>query len=206
MRLSAIYHEDAAREPLEGDHESVAARTLFVGEDNPLSTDPAHALINYPSNCSGHRLQSAILRVDEDDYLATWRTNLCEGGWDLDVARKRARVLCCGDRPWSVWGDDLDPDAANGDDVPARALHGAIVLLGRRVALAFADLLGEIMDPFEDRLFDGGLRVVALPHPSGMNRVWNINGNILRARNVMRAFGYPAHPSTLGPPITTVSP
>ena len=56
------------------------ARALLIGEDNPLSAVPEHALFPYPVGCAGHRL-AGILGLGNAAYLALWRTNLCVGGW-----------------------------------------------------------------------------------------------------------------------------
>jgi hypothetical protein len=189
-------HRGACREPLnlsvsehpgwDKDLDLTCASILFVGEDNPQSTAPEHALYNYPPRCAGNRLQERILGLHEDLYLACWRTNRCVGGWSMKVARERAlRVLFQEDAPWSV-----------------------IVMLGRKVAEAFAVVVGGTpLSPFKffasapaisarlsmNRDFvpndedDASYpTLISLPHPSGRNLIWNDPQVALNARAMLR--------------------
>ncbi len=159
-------------------------RVLLVGEDNPLSSAPEHALFCHPPGCAGARLQSDILGVSRATYLALWRTNLCSPKWSAPAARDRAHdLLFDAARPWST-----------------------IVLLGRKVADVFARVLEPSarsplsgkraeFSPFSStRLDDRGrwvdhlipqqydVTIVSLPHPSGRNLLWNDARRIADAR------------------------
>lgn len=152
-------------------------QVLIVGEDNPLSTAPEHALFCYPEGCSGHRLQEKIFGLPREQYLALWRTNLCVDGFSLKKARERARILLSEPAPWKV-----------------------IVMLGRKVEEAFGTAFSEItptVAPWISRDFDvlkvcrtavpavEWIQVVSLPHPSGRNRAWSVQGTIGTARKIM---------------------
>lgn len=145
--------------------ESMPCRLLILGEDNPQSASPEHALYNDPSGCAGHRLQ-AIFGLDDADYLGLWRTNLCNPSWNLKAARSRGAILTNGDAPWNV-----------------------VVMLGRKVARALADRAA--LEPFEHQRVAVGVRgqeitLASLPHPSGKNQTWNSPLAVARARNLMR--------------------
>lgn len=130
-----------------------------MGEDNPHSGDPRHALCPYPPGCAGSRLQDRILDVSLGDYLRRYdRVNLCAGKWSAPEARLRAAGL-----------------------VSDGAL---LVLLGAKVAAAF----GLDHEPFTVAGLRGAV-VVQLPHPSGRCRVWNDPASYGRARAVLRAAG-----------------
>lgn len=136
------------------------ARILLVGEDNPISAAPEHALFCAPEGCAGQRLQGLIFSLPRTQYLALWRTNLCVGGWSAPRARMRARELTAPAAPWNV-----------------------IVMLGRKVAAAFSQVVPVEVAPF--CVHEGRLRFASLPHPSGRNTVWNQRGPIESARRLM---------------------
>lgn len=124
------------------------ANVLIVGERNPYGEDPEHALYPIPKHASGDRL-CKILGLDADAYLARYdRVNLCVGPWSLPAAREVALHL------------RLRRDLRD---------H-RLVLLGRKVQLAFR---------VEAALFElaqlGGRPVLVLPHPSGLNRLWDVD-------------------------------
>ncbi|MGN6108968.1 MAG: hypothetical protein ACTHU0_27930 [Kofleriaceae bacterium] len=158
------------------DAPAAAASVLLVGEDNPLSAAPEHALFPYPAGCSGWRLCNKILDVSRRTYLATWRTNLCVGKWSKLAARTRSIQLLRHDVPWST-----------------------LVLLGRKVHDAFAHILpaDAPRGPFSSaeattRYMSGDqtelertFRLVFLPHPSGRNLVWNTPGASANARALL---------------------
>jgi len=134
-------------------------RPLLVGEDNPLSIDPRHALYPYPSNCAGHRLCVKIMGLHGHDYLRIFdRVNLCAGRWFMKEAKQKAEQL---------FNENTDPTRS-------------FVLLGTKVRDAFS-IVGE---PFT-RVG----RVVLLPHPSGRCRAWNVPGAYERARAILRDAG-----------------
>lgn len=122
---------------------------LLVGEDNPQSSDPRHALFPYPAGCAGNRLQERILGLSTAHYLALWRTNLCSPRWRAAEARIRAEDLLVG--PWRV-----------------------IVMLGRKVGDAFGHVMGVPVAPWGTYLPPGSDKILlSLPHPSGRNLAWN---------------------------------
>lgn len=141
-------------------------KPLFVGENNPLSRAPEHALYPWPPNCSGARLQSLILQVPRREYLSRFdRVDLCGGDvWDMRAARAKAAELLLTPRP-------------------------VFVLLGKKVTQAFdVDWL-----PFEQQwmLLGAGVErnVLVLPHPSGINGAWRTPGAFERAREALRKAG-----------------
>ncbi len=159
-------HALACRTALPGAVEATS-RVLVVGEVNPISSRPEHALFCAPAGCSGHRLQELIFGLPRVHYLALWRTNLCRGDWSKVSARHRVSELADGRCPWDV-----------------------IVMLGRQVASAFAPLIGisgAARPPDISSTISTGRTIilVAIPHPSGLNRAWNTPGEIPRVRELM---------------------
>lgn len=148
----------------------VQPSVLFVGEDNPQSSESRHALYPYPSGVAGDRLARLVLGVLGRRLLKQWRTNLCNPTWNVKLARKRARVLTGlddeyhGELPWDRY-----------------------VLLGAKVSGVFSDLL-KIELPEFSMIEHAGMRLLRLPHPSGRCRAWNDPNSTLRARAVMREF------------------
>lgn len=142
----------------------MSGRVILCGEDNPYGSAPEFALYCYPPGCSGYRLRR-ILGLPQHQYLALHRTNLCEGTWSKEHARARARELLVPSAPWRV-----------------------MVLLGRKVAETFEKVaLGnELLVPFATRTCCPGMTLVALPHPSGRNLVWNQAWAPKRARQILR--------------------
>lgn len=130
-------------------------RVLLVGELNPLSCDPRYALYHEPARSAGGRLQRVVLGVrPRTTYLPMWRTNLCVGAWDADLATARAAVLCgrAKDRfPWRL-----------------------IVALGVRVSDAFgraSRVRPRSLDvPVE---IASGTLLISIPHPSGRGYGYN---------------------------------
>ena len=138
-----------------------AVLPLLVGELNPFGGPDHLALYPIPERCSGGRL-ARILGLTPRQYLRRFdRTNLCRGAWSLPSARARVDELLREDR--SVY-----------------------VLLGSRVAKAFdvpflpftAMEHGVFKPPRSSRT----CWFVQLPHPSGLNRLWNEPGAAERAR------------------------
>lgn len=145
-----------------------SCRVLLLGEDNPQSADPRHALYPYPEGCAGHRLATRILDLSTGSYMSIWRTNLCNPRWSTPAARERAKLLVdpVVGHPWKV-----------------------IVMLGRKVADAVCRALDMRdsetgkpvgIDAFDSRTIgwrigevEHKLELVALPHPSGRSLVYN---------------------------------
>jgi uracil-DNA glycosylase len=133
---------------------------VIVGELNPYGRDPRYALYDEPVGSAGGRLRRIILGLRRTEYFRRdWfeRGNLCTGAWSAPAARTQAgRVV------------QHHPDAT-------------ILMLGRKVATAFAQATGApVVEPFSR---DG--RFVAIPHPSGLNRAWNDEGAVERARALL---------------------
>ncbi len=150
-------------------------KPLLVGESNPYGVDPFYALYPLPEGASGHRLQ-VILGMTRDQYLSTFdRCNLLSAQkWDVRLAKESALALLAS--PYSRY-----------------------ILLGSRVAAAFGFSLREHMfRPCFVMLHESKVREVArnpvtsqvlvLPHPSGLNRIWNEPLNISAARNAVADF------------------
>lgn len=167
-------HLGACRESLEdGDR---GCRVLLLGEDNPQSASPEHALYDYPPNCAGERLRRLILDIPSDRYLSIWRTNLCNPTWSEQIARRRALELALDDT-WDT-----------------------IIMVGRKVARAMASVdrtrlskaNQDPLEPFEvsPRYFRGDtgrwVQLVSLPHPSGRNLIWNNPDARETARRIVR--------------------
>lgn len=137
---------------------------LLVGEDNPRSEDPRHALYPYPPGCAGERM-ARIAGWGTRGQLMRWRTNLCLRAWDEEAARGWALALLrTVNPPWC-----------------------AIVLLGRKVARAFraADCLVSDEPPFTVCYVPGAPPLLLLPHPSGRCRAWNDPNAAARARALL---------------------
>lgn len=144
-------------------------RPLLVGEDNPYGADPYYALYPAPRGCAGHRLCSKVMGMSKSAYLDAFdRMNLCNGKWRVREARDTAQM---------VWSHSVD------------IKRPAIILLGRKVAAAFQSERRGVPPPFT--LVDDatGVKVVYLPHPSGLCREWNAPGSFDRARELLREAG-----------------
>lgn len=131
-------------------------KPLLVGEANPYSRNPDHALLPWPERASGRWLMD-ILGLSEREYLRRFeRVNLCVGRqWSWGEAKQRAATIRAAWKP-------------------------PIILLGKKVAEAFG--VGD--QPAFTRV--GSLYLV--PHPSGLNRVWNDPESITRARAFLAQF------------------
>lgn len=156
------------------------SRILLIGEDNPQSLDPAHALYDHPPNAAGARLRD-ILSRNSNEYLAIWRANLCPSGkWGWREARASVNRLVAPRRPWDV-----------------------VVLLGSKVAratcealdLSDSDEVAEdwVLPAFEKFKLAHGpfaaspVTLLALPHPSGRCRAWNDPGAADYALNALQS-------------------
>lgn len=167
-------------EPNHADHErciycgSVYQKPLLVGEANPYGLDPRMALYPRPERASGHRLATLIMGMRETKYLASFeRRNLCPQKWSMKIARENAAQIRAG-------------------------AHDKIVLLGAKVCTAFDlpfvpfDVSVATSGSTHGEMFStprppaGARTIVILPHPSGLNRIWNEPGAIDRARAALR--------------------
>ncbi len=159
--IGTVLHLGAVREIIGvGEKYDALGRILLLGEDNPQSSAPEHALVNHPDGCAGHRLQSRVLEIVPSTYHAIWRTNLCSPVWFTPDAKNRFWSLLAPDAPWTT-----------------------VVCLGRKVS-SIAEL-----DTWAGRQIDTGGRefsVISLPHPSGRCREWNDPSSYGRAHRLMR--------------------
>lgn len=173
--MKYIEHLGAVREPLVGERPDWPyRRTIFVGECNPLGSDPRYQLYDLPPNCSGYWLKR-LLDWDDPVYRAHWRTNLCIGEWNTKKAIERAELLFS-----DVFMLNLEPK------------WEAVILLGVKVRDAFAKSInlppGTLMPPFDDAVFRAhGVWMCVVPHPSGRNRIWNEPGARGKAAHVIRS-------------------
>lgn len=127
---------------------------LIVGELNPYSEDDHFALYPRPRRASGFRLATKIMGLTEMEYLRQFdRINLCHFKW------RKKDAVSAGFKLWN-------------ERVPGR-----FILLGAKVADAF----GHEFEPFTSKVV-GAKRIVMLPHPSGLCRIWNECDSIDRAR------------------------
>ncbi len=139
-------------------------KPLFVGELNPYGSDERYALYPEPENSAGGRLCRLVLGLSVKQYIRHFdRANLCVGKWSNKEARRRADAICA------------ESSSASGRK---------IVLLGVRVSAAF----GVSSHPFTV-VRRGSIVFVVLPHPSGLNQVWNQVDAFDRARVVLRENG-----------------
>ncbi len=128
-------------------------RPWLLGENNPYQDDPEDgirfAMYPEPAQSAGARLCYAILGMDERAYLRAFRRRnlLARADWSVPAARAAAACLA-----WKFTDGDR------------------VVLLGAKVWAAFFPR--EAWQPFTIR-WGYGWRFLALPHPSGLCRLWN---------------------------------
>ena len=148
---------------------------LLLGEDNPQSSDPRHALFCMPAGCAGHRLQSRIFGVNKSTYLSMWRTNLCNPSWAAHAARERAIDLLHWQTPWLT----IIMMGSKVTDTMNRTLGLNLGVFDHRAVIAESDV--EVGRPAEK-----GFTLLSLPHPSGRNLVWNGTAAVEQARQKLR--------------------
>ena len=131
-------------------------KPVLIGMNNPLSTDPEHALYPYPPGSTGHRIwkmlkaRTGVLRVE---YLRTFdRRNLVESRtWNANKRFLMARANAM---------------------IPS--LQGCtVVVFGNAVREAFG-LPRHLVHPLESR----GVLWRQLPHPSGRSLWYNDPGHV----------------------------
>lgn len=149
-------------------------RPLIVGQAPGPNTDPARPL----SGRCGRRL-----------------AELCGLGPD-DFALLFERVNVISDFPGKAGKGDLFPlreaqEIAGGMMMNGDLSDRPVVLLGDHVARAF--FLPRALKPF---VWIPGLafRIAICPHPSGVNRWWNEEANVRRARRFWRRLAREATP------------
>lgn len=152
------------------DHPLTPGRVLVVGENNPYSSDPRHALLYFPAQSAGARLCYTVLSMRPRDYLRSFdrRNLLSQDKWSVPAARAAARALRA----------QLAPGAL-------------VVLLGKKVHDAWPPHgpgCWPMWQPFTEYRGEDGPRerVLVLPHPSGLSREWNAPGSFERARRCLR--------------------
>jgi hypothetical protein len=134
---------------------------LIVGEDNPYGSDPEMALYHLPRYASGDNLRRHLGLTDVE-YEKIMKTNLCPRRWSLAEAKENAGRLV-EDAHW-----------------------GVIIMLGVKVKKAFS---WESIPPFSVAGKEPWQTTfVALPHPSGLNRVWNEPGANERAQKLLQQY------------------
>lgn len=135
--------------------ENQTRRVWLVGEHNPVSSDPRHALYPAPPGCAGARLCD-VLELTVAEYLRRFeRRNLLDTAkWSAPRARAAADAL-----------------------LAAHPALDRLVLLGARVAAAFGvDFRTNLCEPRFMQVGSAVLRgrgVLVVPHPSGLSREWN---------------------------------
>lgn len=127
-------------------------RPVIVGMNNPLSSDPRHALWPHPPGCTGHRLWQMLndrCGAFQNDYTEAFdrRNVLSARQWSAQAARRGAQ--------------ELAPRLAGRD----------VVLLGSDTIKAFA------LPPVPPLAWQTGggawARWIRVPHPSGRNLWFN---------------------------------
>lgn len=156
-----------------------AVKAVLVGEDNPYSAHPRYALFPEPERSAGGRLCRVVLGLDAAPYLALFaRVNLCVRRWSALEARERAVSLI------AEW-DMLDAERRAAGSLGERATP--FVLLGRKVSETFAGYFTPYTaspgNDFARRMY------AMLPHPSGLNRMWNEPRAVERARETLARVG-----------------
>jgi hypothetical protein len=143
---------------------------LFVGELNPYGADPRFALYHLPRRASGNRLREH-LGLSDVTYEAIEKRNLCTGRWSMKEARENALKLRF----------DFDVIVCFGSKV--------------RVAISGPQRQAELFKApgFFESARHHSCTYVTLPHPSGLNQLWNVPGARERAREVLRSVA-PAIP------------
>jgi hypothetical protein len=131
-------------------------RPVLIGMNNPVSSEPSHALFPHPEGCTGHRLyemlRSRVPHVTKRSYLNAFdRRNLVPfKTYSATIAKKCAMEL-----EQEFWGSGR-----------------TIVLLGLEVVKAF----GHPRSLIHPQLI-GGATWRQIPHPSGRNLWYNAATN-----------------------------
>ena len=141
VRTRGLYHYQ--EELLSGG----GGRPILLGMNNPVSSNPDHALYPHPPNCAGWRLWK-MSGLSEDEYFEKFeRRNLLNGrAWSPQLAAVEAEKYRAG----------MDKDrriVLLGEDVCRLMWHSSPAFVWRR------GLVGGWWAKF--------------PHPSGRNLMWN---------------------------------
>lgn len=136
-------------------------RIVICGEVNPYGKDPKFALYHLPRNASGNKLREH-LGLPDHVYARLRKVNLCTGTWLITKAME------------TVMRERVTADLR------------VVVMLGAKVRRAF---WRSFDDPSPPEWFSatklGDRSYVYLPHPSGLNHLWNARDARERARRVM---------------------
>lgn len=130
-------------------------KVLLVGESNPYGADPYFALYPAPTGSAGHRLCDRVLAMYRKAYLDTF---------------DRANLV---EGPWSIV---RARKAAEG----LQKTRDKFVLCGSKVSSAF----GLEFSPFSIVCKEGKTFAI-IPHPSGLCRLWRVEGAFADARHVI---------------------
>lgn len=139
------------------------SRLVLVGELNPYGANPHTALYHLPRNASGNRLRQH-LGLKDATYAGLQKQNLCDLRWSAPAAQGRATLLL-------------------------KMRFDVVVCLGAKVSRAMTDALDWWPLDFFKAARDGekgDVTLVCLPHPSGLNRLWNEPGARDKARELLR--------------------
>lgn len=129
---------------------STRVRGLLVGENPGKNTHPDMPLFPWPEKSSAGRLM-AMSHLTPGEYLGgLYRRNVCYGReWSRQEARATAReiITVLFDMPRDL----------------------AVIVCGVKAAEAFG-LSGDFWDPIK---LDSRQTAIVIPHPSGLNRIYN---------------------------------
>ncbi len=127
---------------------------VFIGENNPYGNDERYALFDEPPGSAGGRFRRLVLAIPRREYFLHDRMNLLQQPrWSVPRAREAAA------------------------NVMRKHRGRVLVLLGRKVANAFGGL-----ETWAIQRGVSGTVLVSLPHPSGLCRLWQVDGTYARAR------------------------
>lgn len=129
---------------------------VLVGELNPYGPDERYAFYDEPVHSAGGRLRRKVLELPRRIYFG-------DGFRRHNLCHVKWGAVAARERARVL--RETYPDAL-------------LVLFGRKVAAAFGH--GDL-EPFT-----AANKVVVLPHPSGLCRVWDEPGAFERARTVLR--------------------
>jgi len=125
--------------------------------------------LTFVGECNPHHVDPRWALHPEPPYASGGQLckilelNLCIGEWSAIAASRRAQVLL--------------------NDNPR-----GLVLLGRKVERAFFGRHGGPGYFRVGQVLEATVDALVLPHPSGLNRLWNEPGTVTQARRAFRRF------------------
>jgi hypothetical protein len=153
---------------------------LLIGLDNPHSRNPYHALLPMPDGATGDKIVQLIAAVIDGytarDYLRDFgRLNLYPG-----EAARSGKGATATDRLL----------ARHCVRIIAEGKYSDVVLLGKRVQVAFSDFVVFSHQVERHEVFGTGFTAdfYALPHPSGRNIWYNDEANRARAGRILKSL------------------